>query len=129
MLEKLLKKSKSTRERYAFWGAVSTTGIIGLVWFLTLTVSLRDGGPFAVEESQQTASAFAQFFGELRDDFLERQPIQEEEKPAEEGDGESKAASSSDIEIERKATSSPAMVATTSVRSVQVGTSSVKNNR
>ncbi len=126
MLEKLLKKPKSTREQYAFWGAVSTTGVIGLVWFLALSVDFKDGGPFDVDEGQQTASAFSQFFGELRDDFLARQPLQEESVSADGEDIEINAATSSS-EVEKPTQGVPVMIGTSSQRSVQIGTSSSQN--
>lgn len=122
MLEKLLKKPKSTRERYAFWGAVSTTGVIGLVWFMVLSINFKDGGPFAVDESQQTASAFSQFFSELKSDFLKTQSIQDEE--SKKVDEANVATSSSSSEVKQVASSSPAVVATSSPRLIQVGTSS-----
>ncbi len=126
MLEKLLKKPKSTREQYAFWGAVSTTGVIGLVWFLALSVDFKDGGPFDVDEGQQTASAFSQFFDELREDFLERQPLQEEVPPVDGEEVEINTATSSD-EVEKPTQGVPVMIGTSSQRSVQVGTSSAQN--
>lgn len=125
MLEKLLKKPKSTRERYAFWGAVSTTGVIGLVWFLALFVDIKEGGPFDVDDGQQTASAFSQFFGELKEDFLERQPLQEEILPV---DGEKmEISTTSSSEVEKPTQGVPVMIGTSSKRSIQVSTSSSQN--
>jgi hypothetical protein len=124
MLKKLLKKPRSTRERYAFWGAVSTTGVIGLVWFMVLSVNFQDGGPFAVDESQQTASAFSQFFSELKSDFLKTQAVQDEETKSDEGEEVNIATSSTSNEEEKVASSSPTVVATSSPRVIQVGTSS-----
>lgn len=126
MLEKLLKKPKSTREQYAFWGAVSTTSVIGLVWFIVLSIDFKDGGPFKVDEGQQTASAFSQFFSELKEDFLERQPQQEEIVSV---DAEEVATSSatSTSEISKPTGGVPVMIGTSSSRTVQVGTSSSQN--
>lgn len=125
MLEKLLKKPKSTREQYAFWGAVSTTGVIGLVWFMVLSINFKDGGPFSVDESQQTASAFSQFFSELKSDFLKTQSAEVEEiKNAGKGEEVNVATSSSASEVKQATSSSPVNVATSSPRLIQVGTSS-----
>jgi hypothetical protein len=125
MLVKLLKKPKRTREQYAFWGAVSTTGVVGLVWFMALSINFQDGGPFAVDESQQTASAFSQFFNELKSDFLKTQSTEDNESKNEgEGEEVNTATSSSPGETKEVASSSPAFVATSSPRVIQVGTSS-----
>lgn len=126
MWEKLLKKPRSTREQYAFWGAVSTTGVIGLVWFMLLSMDFKNGGPFDVDEGQQTASAFSQFFGELKEDFLNSQPIGEELFPADEEETEINTATSSG-ETEQATSGVPVIVGTSSSRAVLVGTSSEQN--
>ncbi|MEX0913136.1 MAG: hypothetical protein WDZ56_01250 [Candidatus Paceibacterota bacterium] len=123
MLEKFLQKSKSSRERYAFWGAVSITGVIGLVWFMALSINFQSNEPFTVDEGQQTASAFSQFFGEIKNDFFNIQAGEENEDARE---GEERA-STTEKEETQPSLEAPTPAATTTPRSIQIATSSLQN--
>lgn len=70
MLDDLRKKSPLLKQAYAFWGALLITFIIGGIWLLITTVSFSENNTLAeLEEGRERAGAFAQFFGQIRDNI------------------------------------------------------------
>lgn len=68
MLDEIRRKPRSVRERYAFLGALSATGLIAAVWLVATFVNFSSNDPFSDMGDQQTAGAFSQFFSDLKED-------------------------------------------------------------
>lgn len=64
-IEQTRKKPTSVRRRYAFMGAAAVTSIIAITWMISIPAQFN-GLSESVEEGQQSASAFAGFFGDLK---------------------------------------------------------------
>ena len=65
MLDELRKKPKAVRAQYAFFSALGITGVISLVWLVSLSVSL-DMSPEIKESKSETSGAFSQFYDGLK---------------------------------------------------------------
>lgn len=69
MFKNLRRKPRAVRERYAFWYAAGATGVIALIWTLSLQYRLDDTfteGEFAADEQ---VGAFANFFSDAKQNF------------------------------------------------------------
>lgn len=81
MLDEIRQKPRNVRERYATWGALGVTGVIALVWFIGFAVRFQENELFVSDNSEQTASAFSNFIGDIKDDAMgvwQKNSIQEE---------------------------------------------------
>lgn len=68
MLDELRRKPKEVRERYAFLGALSFTGVVAMVWLVATFVQFNSVNPFSSFSDAQTAGAFSQFFDSIKND-------------------------------------------------------------
>ena len=127
MLDDLRKKSPSIKEAYAFWGALLLTVLIGAIWLIVLSVNLSQNETFAeLEEGKERAGAFAQFFGQIKENISNSWQENKEvisnlsaETTEENNGGEGENVSTS------TATSTP--TASTSGGAILIGTSSQKD--
>jgi|GEM_PF-4057195 len=69
MLDELRDKPKSVRERYALWGALGTTGVVGLIWLVTFYFNFQ--ADLFSQNDHQSAGAFSSFFSDLGNDISE----------------------------------------------------------
>jgi len=127
MLDDLRKKSPSAKEAYAFWGALLFTVFIAVIWLIVLSVNLSQNKTFAeLEEGKERAGAFAQFFGQIKENISNSWNENKEvistlsaETTEENNGGEGENVSTS------TATSTP--TASTSGSAILIGTSSQKD--
>ena len=69
MLDELRQKPKSTREKWAFWGAFFLTFMIASIWLLSLSIQFRSVAEVvAIEEAQNINSngAFSRSFSDIK---------------------------------------------------------------
>lgn len=127
MLEELRKKSKGTKDAYAFWGAAIVTGLVALVWTVSLPVRFSEVGTVAnVETAAGGDGALSQFFSKMKENISDTwQQNKEAFGGLEEGEEETP-----DDPAESETTSLPPdnvnaiIIATTSDRSIMVATTS-----
>lgn len=69
LFKQIRKKSKVAREQYAFWYAAGITGLIAIVWVVSLQYRFDDS--FSGEEiaASEHKGAFAQFWTEAKSNF------------------------------------------------------------
>lgn len=119
MFEELRKKSKGTKDAYAFWGAFIVTALVGIIWVASLSVRFSEVGTVAnVETATNGDGAFAQFFEKMKENVSAtwQQNREAIEDLGQEAPPEAPAATST-------ATSSPAViVATSSQRTILIAT-------
>lgn len=85
-IERTRRKSKSARDRYAFFGALAFTCVVAIVWAVSLPSKFDSLSKSAPEEQKEDSSgAFAKFFGEVRTQVAsvfhgtDAEPLPEEE--------------------------------------------------
>lgn len=66
LIEKIRQKPKSVKDHYAFYGAVGITGVIAVVWAVSLPAGLNQN---PVPEEGGPRPAFSTLFGEMKDQF------------------------------------------------------------
>ena len=130
MLEELRKKSKSTKEAYAFWGAAILTGLVGIIWVVSLPVRFSEVGSVAnVEAAVATEGALSQFFSKMKENISNT--WQQNKEAIEELSGEEEAPPAqpevvigSSTATSSLQTAPPIIIATTSKRSIIIATTS-----
>ncbi|OGG41630.1 hypothetical protein A2837_00590 [Candidatus Kaiserbacteria bacterium RIFCSPHIGHO2_01_FULL_46_22] len=121
MLEELRKKPKAVRNLYAFWGAVILTGLIALVWTLSLYAKFNKIDTPSFKEANDTTGAFSQFIEKTKQKFLNGDsPASPTEVPPNIVSTSSPQTASSSA----SSTKAQFRIATTTEEKVQVGTSS-----
>lgn len=65
-ITKLRTRSLAYRRRFAFWSAAAITGLIALVWIISLSVRFGDT---AASPKPQTPGPFETFMGQVRRGF------------------------------------------------------------
>ncbi len=130
MLEELRNKPRAARESYAFWGATVITGLIALVWAVAFTDKIQNTSELTSGE-KQTASAFSQFFSDIKNDISNKidQGISrvgsESEKSKEDEETESK---SEILPVKSEQEGVGVMIGTTTTKEVQIAPSSKLNH-
>lgn len=125
MLEELRQKPLATRKLYAFWSAAGITGVIAGVWVLAVVVRWDGFAGPSLRDSAQAAGAFSQFFSRTKEELLNKKDEKNGgewtmSSPATSTDPRPKTTvASSSV----KGTAPSIMIATSSPRQVQVGTS------
>lgn len=127
MLDDLRKKSPLLKEVYAFWGALLLTSLIGLIWLVVQYINLSQNDSFyELEEGRQRAGAFAQFFGQMKENISNTWQENKEIINELSTEGlEENTAPSDDTNATSTATTTPSTNTTT--YEVQIGTSSKKD--
>jgi len=122
MLEELRKKPKAIRNLYAFWGAVILTGIIALVWVLSLFAKFDKIETPSFKETNETTGAFSQFIEKTKQRFLNDESEADQSSVFEETAAtttSSETASSTESTV-----TTQFQISTTTEQKVQIGTSS-----
>ncbi|MCB9818645.1 hypothetical protein H6788_00480 [Candidatus Nomurabacteria bacterium] len=138
MLDDLRKKSPSIKEAYAFWGALLLTVLIGAIWLIVLSVNLSQNEAFAeLEEGKERAGAFAQFFGQIKDNvsntWQENKEVlnnlsAETATKNSEGDEENESTATATSTPTVSTTGSTILIATSSQKDIKIATSSKQND-
>ncbi len=132
MLEELRKKSPSLKQAYAFWGAFLVTALIGVMWLIVLSVSLSENKTFTeLEEGRQRVGAFAQFFGQVKENVSNAWQQNKEvinNLSTETGEGsvsgeeDGTGATTSTTTLNTSSTSSTILIATSSQKDIKIAT-------
>lgn len=81
-IEKTRKKPKAVRDQYAFFGALTVTGLIALVWFVSLPSHFADV-EVAGEDERQAVGAFSRFLSDAKSNIAAVfSTVPENEQPA-----------------------------------------------
>ncbi len=130
MLEELRKKSSPLKEAYAFWGAFLVTALIGVIWLIVLSVNLSQNKPFTeLEEGRERAGAFAQFFGQMKENVSNA--WQENKEVINNLSTETTEENSENVATSTPATgvTGPAiLIATSSQKDIKIATSTKQND-
>lgn len=126
MLEELRKKPKGLKEAYAFWGAAIFTGLVAIVWLASLPVrfSAIDTAE-QVENQAETNSAFSQFFGQLKENITGT--WQQNKEALEDLSGVNQVTATSTAATSSVSSTSSIIIATSSEKSILIGTSTKQN--
>ena len=86
-LDELRKKPKSTRDQYAFLGAIGITSVIAVIWLVSLSVQFSSETQIVRSETEATSGAFSRVFSDAKTQIAEvfstLRPPQESESQSE----------------------------------------------
>lgn len=67
LLERIRKKPRHIKDRYAFYGAALITAFIAVIWVISLPATYKTAGVTQLDTDSESRPAFSTFFKEAKD--------------------------------------------------------------
>ncbi len=69
LIENIRQKPKRIKDQYAFYGATAITGIIAIIWAISVPAGFEKNNESQDMVDENNRPAFSTFFGQMKDQF------------------------------------------------------------